>query len=102
MTIRDLQKDKAALTLERDNALQDLGSCRNNKIQLEGAIKAANDATEYAKFVAEQAAAKGAAALKAAEGQIVKLRKGAAAVDAFKNTDDICADADAIILESLK
>lgn len=99
-TISEVRRQLGTVTTERDNAKADLNQCRENRITLEEATRRQNAAVDAAKSEGDARLA----ALSKAAGQ-AKASAAAAnsrAASILNRGGSTCADADALILETIR
>lgn len=100
--IKRLDGQVTTLTKERDRARSDLSTCRTNRVELQGALNDQSAQVRRWKQAAADAAARFDVEIRAARAGRDRAARDAGAILATKAGPDMCASADAIILESLK
>jgi uncharacterized protein YlxW (UPF0749 family) len=97
-----LRDDKAALTKSRDDALRDLTQCRANRITLDEAIRRQNSAVAAARAAGEARIAELDRLAAEARRTAASARARANSILSRQATGNACADAEALIRETLQ
>lgn len=100
-TISTLRDDKRELSTKVDNLTSDLSTCRANRITLEEATRRQNEAVAAAKAESAGRIANLERAADQADADAARARREADRILARQGTGDVCADADALIMEEI-
>lgn len=100
--IAGLEKRVATTTGERDAARSDLSTCRANETTLSASVDAQNAGLKALKTESDRRVAEAEKAAQVARSASATALRKADQILAAKPTVDVCASADALILESLK
>ncbi len=100
--IKSLKAERDRIQLLYDRGQRDLTQCRANRITLEDATQRQNFAVEIERLKGDARLLKLAAATTQASADAASAASRAATILSRKGTGDICADADAVILEAVR